>query len=199
MKKAQLLQEIRELRYQLDEANDTIDAIRTGQVDALVVQSLEGHQLYTLKTADQTYRVFIEKMAEGAVTVDKNGFVLYCNSQFAAIVDCSISDIIGSSFEKFVVEKDKNIYADVFAKGWDTDCKSELYLRAGAKNVAVQLSATTLQLDEGQSLSIIVTDLTAQKANQQLLIEKNLELEQTNRALETSNHDLQQFASIASR
>ena len=55
-----------ELRFQLNEANETIEAIRTGQIDALVVQGQNGHQLYTLKSADQTYRVFIEKMTEGA-------------------------------------------------------------------------------------------------------------------------------------
>ena len=57
----ELRNELEELRHQLDEANETIDAIRTGQIDALVVEGKDGHQLYTLKTADHTYRVFIEK------------------------------------------------------------------------------------------------------------------------------------------
>ncbi len=61
-----------ELQFKLQEAEDAIEAIRTGQVDALVVQNETGHELYTLKSADQTYRVFIEKMKEGAVTLDKN-------------------------------------------------------------------------------------------------------------------------------
>ncbi|MDF2433558.1 MAG: two-component system, OmpR family, phosphate regulon sensor histidine kinase PhoR, partial [Mucilaginibacter sp.] len=47
----QLLSENNELRMQLEEANDTIDAIRTGQVDALIVNNGDSHQLYTLKTA----------------------------------------------------------------------------------------------------------------------------------------------------
>jgi hypothetical protein len=59
-------QEVRELSAQLQEAQETLNAIRTGQVDAIVVENEEGHQLYTLKSADQTYRVFIEKMKEGA-------------------------------------------------------------------------------------------------------------------------------------
>ena len=63
----ELLKENEELRFQLNEANDTIEAIRTGQVDALILHGEDGHQLYTLKSADQTYRVFIEKMTEGAV------------------------------------------------------------------------------------------------------------------------------------
>ena len=45
----QLEAEIKELRLQLHEANDAIHAIRTGQVDAVVVQTENGHELYTLK------------------------------------------------------------------------------------------------------------------------------------------------------
>ena len=58
----ELLEELEEIKFQLQEANDTIHAIRTGQVDALVVETKDGSQLYTLKSADHTYRVFIEKM-----------------------------------------------------------------------------------------------------------------------------------------
>ena len=196
--KAQLLKEIEELRIQLDEANETIDAIRTGQVDALVVQGEDGHQLYTLKSADQTYRVFIEKMAEGAVTIDRNDVVLYCNSQFAEILNLSISQIIGSHFEDFVSDEDKATYKNNFYKGWNSDCKVEVNMKTPTHHIPVQLSVTTLDLEEGKSLSIIITDLTAQKATQKLLIEKNNQLEVINHALELSNHDLQQFASIAS-
>ncbi|HUQ67125.1 MAG TPA: PAS domain-containing protein, partial [Flavitalea sp.] len=196
--KGQLLKQIEELRIQLDEANDTIDAIRTGQIDALVVQGNGGHQLYTLKSADQTYRVFIEKMAEGAVTLDPNGIVLYCNSQFGEIINLSISQIIGTSFERFVADADKQRYKEVFVNGWTEDSKCEVNMLASNKETPVQLSVTTLDLEEGKSLSIIVTDLTAQKITQKLLIEKNIELGEINRALESSNHDLQQFASIAS-
>ena len=196
--KAQLLKENEELRIQLEEANETIDAIRTGQVDALVVQGQDGHQLYTLKSADQTYRVFIEKMAEGAVTIDRNDVVLYCNSQFAEILNLSISQIIGSHFENFVSEEDKATYKNSFIKGWNNDCKVEVNLITRTHQTPVQLSVTTLDLEEGKSLSIIITDLTTQKATQKLLIEKNNQLEIINHALELSNHDLQQFASIAS-
>ena len=72
---SELLKELEEIRIQLNEANETIEAIRSGQIDALIVQGGEGHQIYTLKSADQTYRVFIEKMTEGAVTLDGNGVI----------------------------------------------------------------------------------------------------------------------------
>ncbi|HEX6848503.1 MAG TPA: PAS domain-containing sensor histidine kinase, partial [Chitinophagaceae bacterium] len=68
-----LLQELEQLKFRLKEANETIHAIRTGQIDALVVETQSGPQLFTLKSADHTYRVFIEKMKEGAVTLDSKG------------------------------------------------------------------------------------------------------------------------------
>ena len=194
----QLLQEVQDLQFQLDEANDTIEAIRTGQVDALVVQSDAGHQLYTLKTADHTYRVFLDKMAEGAVTVDQNGMILYCNSQFAHMVQQSISGMIGKPFALVIHEADQDVYRQLFEKCWSGDCKGEVLLIGGGGSIPVQLSLNTLELEEGMVLSIILTDLTAQKKTEQQLKDYNQQLETSNRALEVSNHDLQQFASIAS-
>src|SRR4026208_1622276 len=98
----ELLSEMDELRVQLQEAEDAIQAIRNGQVDALVVRNETGHQLYSLKSADQTYRVFIERMKEGAITLDKNEIILYSNSQFASMVDMPLSSVIGLSFTDFI-------------------------------------------------------------------------------------------------
>jgi len=196
--KEELIKELEELRFQLHEANETIEAIRTGQVDALVVQGQEGHQVYTLKSADQTYRVFIEKMTEGAVTLNQQGLILYCNSQFAFMAGLPLSQVIGISFEKFVIADDLFLYEQSFKRCWEQDCKVELMLKTREGKAPVQLSLTTLELQEGRALSIIVTDLTAQKKTQQQLRENNIQLEEINHALELSNHDLQQFASIAS-
>jgi PAS domain S-box-containing protein len=193
-----LERELEELRYQLQEANDTIEAIRTGQIDALVVQSDQGPQLFTLKSADQTYRFFIEKMAEGAVTLNSKGIILYSNSQFARMVHLPLSQVIGIHFEEFVAPENKLQYEELFDTSWKSDCKGELLLKSEEAHTPVQLSLTTLALEEGVSLSIIVTDLTTQKATQLQLKMNNEQLAEINQALESSNHDLQQFASVAS-
>jgi PAS domain S-box-containing protein len=194
----ELLHEVENLRLQLEEANDTIDAIRTGQVDALVVQGKKGHELYTLKTADQTYRLFIEKMTEGAVTLDSYGIILYSNSKFASMVGLPLSKVIGLSFFNFIHPSSAESFSALFNKGWSADCKGEIGLISDGGFVEFQLSFTTLELDEGVSLSIILTDLTAQKESQRQLKVTNEQLEQINHALEMSNNDLQQFASVAS-
>ncbi len=194
----QLVKENESLLWQLEEATEIIHAIRTGQIDALVVKGKNGHELYTLKTADQTYRVFIEKMNEGAVTLNEDGIILYCNSMFASMVDLPLSKVIGLSFKKFIAENCQDAYLEIFQKGWTQDGKFEISITSHESLIPCQLSVTTLQLDEGVSLSIIITDLTYQKEIQRLLKLNNERLEKMNFALEMSNHDLQQFASVAS-
>ncbi|WP_234736972.1 sensor histidine kinase [Tellurirhabdus bombi] len=201
----QLATENEQLRIQLEEATDTIQAIRSGQVDALVVQGEQGHELYTLKTADQTYRVFIETMHEGAVTVNEQGLILYGNSTFAAMVDQPLSSVIGTTFESLVDEESQAIYDNFFRQSWESFSKVELMIRQRSVRVPCLLSATPLALDEGPCLSIILTDLTTQKQTQQLLKAANEQLAQTNAELGMSNHalnrlneNLQQFAYIAS-
>lgn len=193
-----LEQELEELRHQLAEANETIEAIRTGQIDAIVVHGNGGHQLFTLKSADHTYRLFIEKMTEGAVTLNAAGLILFCNSRFTRMLDKPLSEIIGLPFGKFVCKEYQSQFQKLFADCWEKDCKEEISLISGEGSIPVQLSVTTLELDEGTSMSIILTDLTAQKKTQQQLSENNQRLEEINHALELSNHDLQQFASVAS-
>jgi two-component system CheB/CheR fusion protein len=194
----QLVKENESLLWQLEEATEIIHAIRTGQIDALVVKGKDGHELYTLKTADQTYRVFIEKMNEGAVTLNEEGIILYCNSMFATMVDLPLSMVIGMSFDKFIAENCQDVYKEIFHNGWTQDGKFEISINSHDGLIPCQLSVTTLQLDEGVSLSIIITDLSYQKEIQRLLKLNNERLEKTNFALKMSNHDLQQFASVAS-
>ena len=98
----QLKAEIAELRIQLEEAKDTIEAIRTGMVDAFVVHGAEGHEIYTLKTADHTYRVWIERMMEGAITLDKDGFILYSNPRFAEMAGIALNHVVGKGLDAFL-------------------------------------------------------------------------------------------------
>ena len=104
-----------ELQRQLEEANEMIEAIRTGQVDALIVQGNNGLQLYTLKSADQAYRVFIEKMAEGAVTLNHEGIILYCNSAFAFMVNLPLSNVLGLPFSEFVASESEKKFKKFFS------------------------------------------------------------------------------------
>ncbi|HZI54431.1 MAG TPA: ATP-binding protein, partial [Chitinophagaceae bacterium] len=124
--------------------------------------------------------------------------IVYSNSQFGKMVGLPLSKITGVYFNSLVSPNDEDTYEALIAKGWKEDTKGELTLASSSKVIPVQLSITTLELDEGTSLSIILTDLTAQKQTQLLLKVNNEKLQQINHELELSNHDLHQFASVAS-
>jgi two-component system CheB/CheR fusion protein len=188
----ELLEELEDLSFQLKEANETIHAIRTGQIDALVVETEEGPQLYTLKSADHTYRVFIEKMKEGAVTLNSKGIILYCNSQFADMIDMPLAKVIGLPIMDFIPDQSKSRFKKIIEQGWETDSKGEIFLKN--KNevlVPFLLSVTSLELDEGIALSIILTDLTIQKENEKQLQLKNQQLEEARLAAYKMNEELE--------
>jgi two-component system CheB/CheR fusion protein len=170
----ELLNRNDELQWRLDEANDMLEAIRTGQVDALVVKNEGEHQLYTLKTADHAYRVFIEKMSEGAITIDEDGFILYANSRFAALVESPPEKVTGVLFENFVAEESKGKCRQLIKKAWKHDTKEELFIKSGNdKTTCCLCSFAAIDLDSGNGLSVILTDLTAQKAAQMNLMIQN--------------------------
>jgi len=188
----ELLEELEDLSFQLKEANETIHAIRTGQIDALVVETDEGPQLYTLKSADHTYRVFIEKMKEGAVTLNNKGIILYCNSQFADMINMPLAKVIGLPIMNFIPEQSKSKFKNITEQGWETDSKGEIFLKN--KNevlVPFLLSVTSLELDEGMALSIILTDLSIQKENEMQLQLKNQQLEEAKLAAYKMNEELE--------
>src|ERR1019366_3447666 len=94
--------ENKELQQQLREATESIDAIKTGNIDALVIADKKALKVYTEKTADKTYRILIEKMHEGAVTLNEDGTILYCNSYFANMVNLPLQNVIGTKLEAFM-------------------------------------------------------------------------------------------------
>jgi PAS domain S-box len=188
----ELEQEISELRSQLEEANDTIEAIRTGQVDALVVKDKNGHQLYTLKSADQTYRVFIEKMKEGAVTLNSKGIILYSNSRFADMMSLPLAKVMGLHFETLVPNEYRETFDKLIAEGWKEESKGEIYLiNNDDKLIPFLISLTTLELDEGTALSIILTDLTVQKNIEKELKQKNEQLQEAQLNTARLNNELE--------
>lgn len=188
----ELENEITELRIQLEEANDAIEAIRTGQVDAIIIKKNDDHQLYTLKSADQTYRVFIEKMMEGAITLNSKGIILYSNSRFASLMKIPLAKVIGSHFENLVAGEYRETFDNLIGEGWQSESKGEIYLiNQDNELIPFLISLTTLELDEGTALSIILTDLSIQKQSEKELKNKNEQLQQAHITTEKLNNKLE--------
>ncbi|HTD99146.1 MAG TPA: ATP-binding protein [Mucilaginibacter sp.] len=188
----QLLAEKEELQLRLEEANELLEAIRKGQVDALVVKNGNGHQLYTLKSTDHAYRIFIEKMGEGAVTINKNGVILYSNSRFADLVKFPLEKVIGEPFDNFIADGSKPEYLQIIKTSWKKDCKEELEIRDKYdKTTSCLLSCSSIEMDGDTFLSLILTDLTIQKDNQKQLMQQNEKLKAAQNLTIRQNDELE--------
>ena len=148
------------------EARETLDAIRSGAADALVVARNGKEMVYTLENADKPFRIFLEEMQEGAVTVDQRGLVVYANRRFADCVGAPLESVMGSSFHDHVCTADQAVVQSFLRNESGHGEKIEVSLRVGHQLVPVFLTASPFQIDDskaGKFLCIVVTDLTPQR------------------------------------
>lgn len=193
-------EQLTETTYQLEESKEVIEALRTGKVDAILVDGEDGQQVFTLKSADQTYRIFIEKMTEGAVTINKKGIILYSNSSFAQKLNTTLEKIIGTPFIKYITTRFKYEYETLLQSAWDEDIRGELGLQTSDQTeIPFGVSLTGLQLDEGLCMSIILTDLSEQKRHQKTLKDQNIELSASKELVEKLNNDLEDTVKIRTK
>jgi PAS domain S-box-containing protein len=163
-----LLERNRGLEARLEEAEETLRAIRNGEVDAVVTAGPDGDRVYTLRGADEAYRVIVQEMAEGALTLTLDGLILFSNDQFASIAGIPLERVIGSHIHNFVAPEDAHVVSALLAG--DNGRKAEVRLKAnGVGTVPVYLSANTLVLDGVRCVCLIVTDLTEQKRNEEIV------------------------------
>jgi len=170
----QLLDELQELTSRMMEAEETLRAIRGGEVDGLVVSTVEGDRVFTLSGADHPYRVMVETMNEGAVTLASDGTTLFCNQRFADIVKGSLEKVMGSSIYQYISSTDLQLFEVLLEQGLKGNSKAELALQTGGENSApVLLSVSPLQpTDMPGAVCMVVTDLTEQKRNEAMRIEE---------------------------
>jgi PAS domain S-box-containing protein len=160
--------ELRETRLKLEEAEETLRAIRNNEVDALVVDGPQGQQVFTLRGAEQPYRTLMETMSEGALTVAADGTILYCNQRFAEMLKTPLNRIIGSSFQEFMPSEDWRAFKAPLDACGKEGSRGEYHLVSlEGREVPVYISARALLLRDVESFCIVVTDLTEQRTLEQ--------------------------------
>ena len=181
--------EIAELRLRLEEAEETIRAIRSGAVDAVVVEEPHGPRVYTLQTADRPYRLLVEEMQQGAVTLSNDGSIAYCNRRFADLVGRPLERLMGIAFRDFIPIDAQTFYENLLQQGRAGFSQGESHVRtADGALVPVFLTLNALPPDCGAAVGLLVTDLTTQRHHEKL----NALLE----ALKESDHHKNEFLAM---
>jgi PAS domain S-box-containing protein len=160
--------ELDDLRQRLQEAEETLDAIRSGEVDALVVSGPAGEKVFTLEGAEHPYRVLVESMNEGAISLAVGGTILYCNAAFSRMVSVPLDQIMGRDVYEFVRPEERESLKRLVRQGSHDAVRAELTLLTTAGDrLPTQFSLNPVKLEKGSSIGLIVTDLSERKRNEQ--------------------------------
>jgi PAS domain S-box-containing protein len=162
----QLREENAELRRRLAEAEDALQAISQGQVDAIVVDGTHGAQIFSLTGAEHIYRAFVETMREAALTVAWDGTVIFCNEQFCQLMKMPSSDVLGRPLAGFFASGDREQVDRLLSDAGSHAVHRRVVLRdADGTEVPVQVAANLLEAPGDSSICLVAADLTELEAS----------------------------------
>ncbi len=167
---------VRDLEARLEESEDTLEAIRRGEIDAIVMHDASAtHRVYTLDNADRPYRLLIEQIQEGAVTLTADGTVFYCNQRLGEMLGVPQEQVIGHKLQPFFRAGDVDAFERLVDTARHGRASGEFTLRQpGDIQLPVYVSLSRLQSDHGGALLCgVLADLTQQKLHLRELSEAN--------------------------
>jgi len=163
---------ITELRARLDEAEETLRAIRSGGVDALVVAGKKGPQVYTLEGAEHAYRMLIESMNEGALMISADALILYSNRRFARMLKRPLVRVMGYSLYGFLSQADQEALKPLLKRAAKPGSTIQVLLRSTDRlQIPAQFSVRRLAKNGPDSAvsTIVVTDMTEARRTERML------------------------------
>ena len=186
---AKLSHEVDELRTELQEAHATLDAIRNGAVDALVVSGKSGEQIFSLINTDQPYRILLEEMSEGALTVTPDGLILFSNKRFAEMVKSPLKNVIGCNLQTWVDPEHLKILESLLSEDSKEKHRGELLLvTVNGDRVPIYISIAKVRVGkEADIFCLVATDLTEVKHIEAIVAAKKMAL-----AALTASQELQE-------
>ena len=159
--------ELRRLRLRLAEAEETLDAIRKGEVDAITVEGPHGRHIFTLQRAELPYRTLVERMSEGAASLNEEGVILFCNERLAEMLGTRPEKLIGRSILALVVSAEKEAMGQLLGRD---EARGEISLQSDEGRVVpalVSLKATSGETQGDGGVCLIATDLTERKQGEE--------------------------------
>jgi PAS domain S-box-containing protein len=153
--------EVEDLRLRLAVAEETLRAIRAGEVDALVVEKEGSPAVFTLRDANEPYRLLVEQMAQGALSVARDGLILYCNTSFAKIVGRSREHVVGTYLHSYLTPGHQSDLAGLL-EGSDYQPREILLRNAKSEGIEAYIASAPLTVDGDEILCIAVSDLSKQ-------------------------------------
>lgn len=185
--KADLAKENAELKLRLSEAEETLRAIREGEVDAVIVSGTKGEQVFSLVGTESIYRLIVETIKEAAFTVDFDGKILFSNAQFGELLKSPLENVVGRPLQQFVAPDNRATVASLVLAAQRQTVRRRLVFQAiDGSNIPAHVSANLLNQPDNLSICVVATDLTELENSTELIHQ----LRRQREALQAANEEL---------
>jgi PAS domain S-box-containing protein len=175
-----------ELRERLEEAESVLQAIRLGEIDAVIVAGADGvdaERVFTLEGADHPYRVLVESMSEGAATLSRDGVILYANPRLAGLLSVPRTDLTGTSILDWAAAPDIALLEKMVQSCGSEAVAAEVsFVTKDGAELPVNASFSSLYLDKERFCCAIITDQSLAKHHAELK-QANLRIQEANKRL----------------
>ena len=153
-----------QLRERLAEAEAVIQAIRHGEIDAVVVSSSEGAKIFTLEGSDHPYRLLVESMNEGAATLSDEGIILFSNPRLASLLGTTTAELAGTRLADWIAESERTHFERMLHDSRDRSVSGDLTLSAGKiDSLPVHVSLSSLRVKGVRCCCAVLTDMSLAK------------------------------------
>jgi signal transduction histidine kinase len=173
----QRLSPMQGLRARLGEAEATLEAIRTGAVDAVVVSGPGGARTLALEGATHPYYELLDAMSDGAAFLHADGTILFGNHRLGEMARLPIERLTGTRLQSLLAPAGRQAFEAFLRNGAERSGVGEFALGSGGEGtptpVRIALSAVPLGARAGANdagtrsgaavLMAILTDLTERK------------------------------------
>ena len=163
-----------ELHARLEEMQETLRAIRAGEVDALVVQSPAGPQLFTLHSADaESNRVrgdILANVSDAVIAVDNEERVIYLNSAAEKQYGVTASEGLGRElreiYERRWIRPEDEVAARAALDEAGHWTGETIHVKRTGETIFVESSVSRLLAADGTPCGLFATirDITARRA-----------------------------------
>lgn len=178
-----LLAENAELRARLEEAEETLSAIRSGTVDALVMEGSAGPQIFTLQGLDAELNRFrgeiLEQVNDAVIVLDDNNCITYFNLAAGQQYGVSIANILGHHIKEMYQtrwihpEDEVNATAALAETGhWMGET---IHIKRNGEIINAEISLSRLHPNSG--ILAVIRDITERKKSEENLRHLNRTLQ----------------------
>jgi signal transduction histidine kinase/ActR/RegA family two-component response regulator len=155
-------------RRRVEEAEDALRALKSGEADAVLVET-GGERVFTLEPVEKPYRLLVTQIQYPAAILNVDGAIISCNRLFADLLLRPLHTLVNEPMQRLVTPEARPALETLLRDGMAADAEGEVALkRADGASVPAYLGVRALH-EGALGPCLIVTDLTELRHYQELI------------------------------